>query len=126
MCMTQIVLDATDIGTQTLTALNDVDEQSSQTEQVIMRDQESQFDRLALVETEVQCDSGKVMTVEMGVQVAQTKMEKESQTASGEMGKRDAEIQAFKEVSEVSSQAEYDQAQVECQTKEISLIDSSS
>ena len=56
-----------------------------------------------MVETEVQCDSVKVMTVETGVQVAQTQMEKESQTASGEMGKRDAEIQAFKEVSEVSS-----------------------
>jgi hypothetical protein len=54
------------------------------------------------------------MTVDTGVQVAQTQMERESQTASGEMGKRDAEIQAFREVREVSSQAGYDQAEVEC------------
>jgi hypothetical protein len=67
-----------------------------------------------MVETEVQCDSVKVMTVDTGVQVAQTQMERESQTASGEMEKKDAEIQAFREVREVSSQAGYDQAEVEC------------
>ena len=56
-----------------------------------------------MVEIEVQCDSGKRMTVDFGVQVAQTQIERESQTAGAEMGKRDAEVEAVRELSEVSS-----------------------
>jgi hypothetical protein len=67
-----------------------------------MRDQESYFDQLAMVETEVQCDSWKVKTVDMGVQVAQTQMEMEIQTAATEIALRDAEVEAVREVSEVS------------------------
>ena len=43
------------------------------------------------------------MTVDFGVLVAQTQREMESQTADAEIGLRDAEVEAVREVSEAGS-----------------------
>ena len=53
-----------------------------------------------MADSEVQCDS--VETGELGVQVAATQMERESQTATSEVWKRDAEVEARMEVGEAS------------------------
>lgn len=122
--MTQIVLESTDLGTQTFTPLQEVGYQSSQTDQIIMRDDESQFDRLAMADSKVQCDLVvKAETGELGVQVAATQMEKEIQTVATELWRRDAEVEAVSEVAEASCQARSEMAEMGCQTKERSQID---
>jgi hypothetical protein len=56
-----------------------------------------------MADSEVQCDLlVKAETGELGVQVAATQMERESQTATSEVWKRDAEVEAVSEVGEAS------------------------